>query len=83
MTGYRMVETITSTAAADLLRDGALTVDEAVVWSGIRRTRLYAAMSDGRLPFVQLGKRRLIPRAALQDLLAEGLVVVTSNDRAA
>ena len=83
MTGYRMVETITSTAAADLLRDGALTVDDAVAFSGIRRTRLYTAMSEGRLAFVQSGKRRLIPRAALQNLLAEGLVVVTSNERAA
>ena len=64
----------------DLLNDGAMTVDEAVIWSGVRRTRLYAAMASGRLPFVQMGGRRLIPRIALQELLADSLVVASADE---
>jgi excisionase family DNA binding protein len=65
----------TATTSGDLLRDGAITIDEAVAWSGIRRTRLYSAMADGRLPYVQSGRRRLIPRDALREFLADGLTV--------
>ncbi len=60
--------------AEALVEDGALTIDEAVAWSGVGRTRLYGEMADGNLPFVQKGARRLIPRKALRRLLAEGLV---------
>jgi excisionase family DNA binding protein len=60
--------------AEELLEDGALTIDEAVAWSGVGRTRLYGEMADGNLPFVQKGARRLIPRKALRQLLAESLV---------
>lgn len=60
-----------------LLKDGALTIDEATAFSGLGRTRLYNAMKSGRLAFVQHGRRRLIPRKALQQLLAEGLVEST------
>ncbi len=62
-----------------LVEDGAVTVSEAVVWSGVGRTRLYAEMADGNLPFVQKGRRRLIPRKALRQLLAESLVGDRSN----
>jgi excisionase family DNA binding protein len=61
-------------SAMELLEDGAMTVNDAVEWSGIRRTRLYQAMADGRLPSVKEGRRRLIPRVALRRLLAENLV---------
>ncbi len=61
-------------AAQDLLGEGAMTITEAVKWSGIGRTRLYAAMTEGRLLYVKSGKRRLIPRKGLRALLAEGLV---------
>ena len=60
--------------AMELLEDGAMTVNDAVEWSGIRRTRLYLAMADGRLPSIKEGRRRLIPRVALRKLLAENLV---------
>ena len=57
-----------------LLEDGALTISEAVAWSGVGRTRLYMEMAEGKLPFVQKGARRLIPRRALRNLLAADLV---------
>ncbi len=60
--------------AQDLLADGAMTISEAVKWSGVGRTRLYAAMNDGRLPYVQSGTRRLIPRKALRSFLVAGLI---------
>jgi len=58
----------------ELLADGAVSIDEAVKWSGYGRTRIYDLMGEGRLPYVRAGRRRLIPRAALRRLLAEGLV---------
>ena len=53
-----------------LLEDGALRIADAVAWSGIGRSRLYAAMARGDLPFVQHGSRRLIPKRGLRDYLA-------------
>lgn len=63
----------------ELLEDGALTIDQAVSWSGVGRTQLYGEMANGNLPFVQKGARRLIPRKALRRLLAEGLVSGNRN----
>ena len=59
---------------SDVLEEGAMTIIEAVKWSGIGRTRLYMEMAEGKLLFVQQGARRLIPRKALRGLLAENLV---------
>src|SRR5436305_1339004 len=42
-------------------------------FTGISRTFLYALMDGGRLRYIKLGKRRLIPRAELVRLLAGGL----------
>ncbi len=57
---------------AELFADGAVTVAEAVRFSGIGRTQLYDLMTAGRLPFTKVGSRRLIPRRGLVDLLAGG-----------
>ena len=57
-----------------LVSEGAVTVSDAVNWSGVGRTRLYLEMAEGNLPFVQKGKRRLIPRKALRRLLAQDLI---------
>ena len=54
----------------ELLGDGAMQIDDAVAWSGIGRSRLYAAMASGELPFVRYGGRRLIPKRGLQEYLA-------------
>jgi excisionase family DNA binding protein len=39
----------------------------------ISHNAIYKYMADGTLPFVQLGKRRLINTAALKRLITEGL----------
>lgn len=44
-----------------------LSIQEAVAASGLSRSYLYEAMSQGKLPFVKKGKRRLIPAAALAE----------------
>ena len=66
-------------SAEAILEEGAVTVAEAVAWSGVGRTRLYGEMAAGNLPFVQKGTRRLIPRKALRKLLAESLVSGSRN----
>lgn len=58
----------------ELLEDGALPINDAVEWSGVSRSKLYIAMTEGKLPYIKLGKRRLIPRRALRDYLARRLV---------
>lgn len=57
-----------------MLADGTLTIGDAVRFSGIGRTALYRLMGAGRLPYAQQGRRRLVPRKALVELLAAGLV---------
>ena len=57
-----------------LLAEGTMQIADAVAWSGICRSKLYVAMANGELPFVQHGARRLIPRQALRDYLARRLV---------
>lgn len=62
--------TATTTQAADLWADGALTVPAAVRFSGVCRTRLFVLMRDGVLPWSRNGTHRLIPRRALVAYLA-------------
>jgi excisionase family DNA binding protein len=57
-----------------LVEDGAVDVTEASKFTGLGRTFLYSLMDAGRLKYVKLGKRRLIPRAELRRLLAESVV---------
>ncbi len=59
--------------AEELLRDGALSVAEAETFTGLGKSELYQAMGAGELPYVQRGRRRLIPRRALAQWLAQGL----------
>lgn len=58
----------------DVLEDGALTVAEAEAFSGLGRTTLYAAMARGELAHTRVGRRRLIPKRALVELLSRELV---------
>ena len=62
------------------MADGAVGIEEARRFSGLGRTVLYQLMTQGRLPFVKVGARRLIPRRALVALLSECL---TGEDGAA
>lgn len=48
-----------------------LTVEEAAALLGIGRNSAYQAVARGELPAVRLGRRLLIPRAALERRLAD------------
>ncbi len=49
-----------------------LTVDEAARCLGIGRNLAYEAIAKGEIPVVKVGKRLLVPKAALETLLAAG-----------
>ena len=46
------------------------TVEEAGKLLGLSRNSAYAAVRTGELPTIRLGKRLLVPRVALERLLA-------------
>ena len=48
-----------------------MTVKEAAKLLGISSERAYAASAAGQLPTIMLGKRRVVPRAALERMLKE------------
>jgi len=52
-----------------------LTVAEAAMRLSIGRSHLYALMASGELRSIRLGRRRLIPESAIEDLIADALLV--------
>lgn len=48
-----------------------LNVHEAASLLGLSRNSLYAAANRGEVPTIKIGRRILIPRAALEKMLAE------------
>jgi excisionase family DNA binding protein len=48
-----------------------LTVDEAAALLGLSRNLAYAGVASGEIPCVKIGRRILVPRLALERLLAE------------
>jgi excisionase family DNA binding protein len=66
---------MTNTVLEAMVEDGLSTVPEAQAFTRLSRSDLYARMGRGELPYVKLGKRRLIPRKALIELAASGIVV--------
>ena len=48
-----------------------LTVDEAAICLGIGRNSAYEAIARGEIPVLRIGKRLLVPRAALERMLHE------------
>ena len=50
------------------------TVDEAAKQLGIHRNHAYAACKSGEIPTIRIGKRILVPQAAL-DRMLDGQVV--------
>jgi excisionase family DNA binding protein len=48
----------------------SLTVDETRRKLGLSRGLIYQAIHEGQIPSIRIGKRILIPRAALEKLLA-------------
>jgi excisionase family DNA binding protein len=65
-----------------MVEDGAVDVSEACRFTGVGRSFLYSLMEAGRLPYLKLGKRRLIPRAELRRLLAESLKAARDGEPA-
>lgn len=55
-----------------------LTVEEAAALLGIGRNSAYQAVASGQLPVIRIGRRLLVPRAALERLLAETQAPATS-----
>jgi len=49
-----------------------LTAREASQLLGLSRSSVYQGMLTGEIPHVQIGKRKLIPRAALERMLEGG-----------
>jgi excisionase family DNA binding protein len=50
----------------------ALRINEASMLYGISRSTIYKIMAAGTLRTVKIGGRRLIPRDAIEALIAEG-----------
>lgn len=50
-----------------------ITVEEAAEMLGISRNFAYELRRQKKLPYVQFGKRYLIPRAALEKMLERGI----------
>jgi excisionase family DNA binding protein len=59
-------------AAHSASPDRLLSVDEAAAMLGIGRSRLYAELQAGRCRSVKIGRRRLIPVAAIVEFIAGG-----------
>lgn len=49
-----------------------LPINEAMTRLGIKRTTFYALMKEGKVPFVHIGRRRLVAVRDLEDFV-EGL----------
>lgn len=62
-----------SATTPDVLEDGTLTIQQAVSFSGLPRTNLYEAMNRRELAWTKVGRRRLIPKRALVDMLRKRL----------
>ncbi len=57
-----------------MLTDGCMRVHEAARFAALGKSTLYLAMDRGDLPFIKVGRRRLIPRAALVQWLAQHVI---------
>lgn len=58
----------------ELVSDGLCTVKEAVEFWGVKKSLVYSLMERGEIPYVRIGRRRLIPRRFLIQFAAENLV---------
>ncbi len=63
----------TQSESTELARDGAVTINDAVAWSGIGRSTLYNLIGDGQVKTAKIGKRRLVLRASLREFLAKSI----------
>ena len=59
-----------------------VTVEETATILGVGRNKAYEAARSGEIPTIRIGKRLLVPRAALERLLAVGAQPLGANDPA-
>ena len=57
-----------------LVQEGAVSVTDAVTFTGLHRSKLYTLMEAGELAYIKVGRARRIPRRALIELLARFVV---------
>lgn len=55
------------------LTRATLTVDEAAKRLGIGRNQAYEAVKRAEIPCIKIGRRLLVPRAALEKMLGSGV----------
>jgi len=60
-----------------------MTIQEAVLFSGVGRSFLYEAMKRGELPYVKIGSARRIPKRALEEWLAKNVALSNRLDEPA
>jgi excisionase family DNA binding protein len=65
------VRAVAAHSVAQLMTHGGLTVEEAAKLLGVSRGSAYEAASRGELPTVRIGRRLLVPRAALLNMLSD------------
>lgn len=61
---------MTTTSPKIDVRPHAMTIADAVKWSGVGRTTLYALIAEGRVDAVKVGTRTLVTTASLERLLS-------------
>ncbi len=57
----------------ELVEDGTFPINAAVKFSGLSRSKLYELIAESELRTVKVGRRTLIPKRSLVELLARGL----------
>jgi excisionase family DNA binding protein len=67
------------TANVELMRDGLDRIDEAARFLKVSVSTVYLMLARGHLPSVKIGKCRRIPRRALLELAARGLVPAAAD----
>ena len=59
-----------------------VTVEEAATILGVGRKKAYEAARSGEIPSIRIGRRLLVPLAALERLLGGGAQPLAANDLA-
>lgn len=67
-----MQRDLTTEQIDELAKDGAISVAQATQKYGASKGWLYGQMSEGRLAFFYVGRKRVISVRSLHDLLARG-----------
>lgn len=62
--------------AENMMMDGAFSVEQVSEFASISKTEVREQMKNGRLPYLAIGRRRLVPKRAVYKFLTEHLVTV-------